>query len=120
MKDNSDILNFMRQIMETNGIPMVTLTHPLDTSESINPSYLSSLFSKEVGMPLTQYVNQRRIQFSQGMLIGSDASIQSIARRCGFSDVQYFNRIFKKLVNTTPKLYRETYKLSNEITNLDY
>lgn len=75
---------------------------------SVNASYLSTLFSKEMGMPLTEFVNHRRIEHAQKLLLTTDMPIKSVALKCGLSDVYYFSRLFKRITGTTPKVYRET------------
>ena len=74
---------------------------------NINASYLSALFRREMGMPLTEYVNRRRIAHAQRLLLSTDLPIKSIALQSGVSDVYYFSRLFKRLVGMTPKAYRE-------------
>ncbi|MGN0204798.1 MAG: helix-turn-helix transcriptional regulator [Coprococcus sp.] len=74
---------------------------------SVNASYLSTLFKKETGMPLTEYVNGCRIEHAQKLLLVTDLPIKEIAHQCGMADVYYFNRLFKRLTGTTPKKYRK-------------
>lgn len=74
---------------------------------NINASYLSSLFRKEMGMPLTEYVNRCRIIHAQRLLLTTSLPTKSIALQCGISDMCYFSRIFKRLTGMTPRLYRE-------------
>lgn len=76
---------------------------------NINASYLSTLFSKEVGMPLSEYVNNSRIFHAKKLLHGTDLPIKSIAEQCGFSDTHYFSRVFHKVEGTTPNTYRKSY-----------
>lgn len=73
---------------------------------SVNASYLSTLFKKEVGLPLTEFVNRRRITYAQSLLIHTDLPIKTVAQKCGIPDVYYFSRLFKRLTGTTPKAYR--------------
>ncbi|MDO5785839.1 MAG: helix-turn-helix domain-containing protein [Eubacteriales bacterium] len=75
---------------------------------SINASYLSTLFKKEMGVSLTDYVNQKRILHAQRLLVATDLPIKTVANQCGIPDVYYFSRIFKKLSGITPKSFRET------------
>ncbi len=75
---------------------------------SVNASYLSTLFKKEVGVPLTEYVNRSRIRHAQGLLISTDLPTKTIAQQCGIPDIYYFSRLFKRITGTTPKAYRET------------
>jgi len=76
---------------------------------NFNANYLSELFSKEVGMALTEYVHLRRIEKAKQLLEHTNLKMESIAKQCGFSSAHYFIRIFKKHTNITPRQYRETY-----------
>ncbi len=74
---------------------------------SVNASYLSALFKKEMGVPLTDYVNRQRMEQAKKLLIITVLPVKTIAQECGISDVYYFNRLFKKVTGYTPKAYRE-------------
>lgn len=74
---------------------------------NINPSYLSALFKKETGTTLTEYVKQKRINHAVFLLTTTDSQIQAIAETCGISDVNYFTKIFKKIIGQTPKEFRD-------------
>lgn len=74
---------------------------------NINSSYLSTLFKKEVGMTLTDYVNNKRIEHAIFLLNTTTIQIQTIAQHCGISDVNYFTKTFKKHIGKTPKEYRD-------------
>ena len=76
---------------------------------NVNPSYLSTLFKKETGMTLTDYVNNKRIEYALLLLNSTDMQIQTIALYCGIPDVNYFTKVFKKIVGKTPKEYREMF-----------
>lgn len=75
----------------------------------VNPSYLSTLFKKETGSTLTDYVNKHRIERAKELLVSNNMQIQHIAQRCGMLDVNYFTKTFKKYTDLTPKKYREKY-----------
>lgn len=74
----------------------------------VKSSYLSTLFKKEMGMPLTEYVNRCRVEHAQKLLIGTNMPIKTIAIQCGISDVYHFNRLFKQITGTSPGNYRYT------------
>lgn len=78
---------------------------------NVNPSYLSTLFKKETGSTLTEYVNQKRIEHAVFLLNSSGLQIQMIAQYSGIPDVNYFTKTFKKIIGITPKEYRD--RLSN-------
>ena len=75
---------------------------------NVTSSYLSSLFRKEMGMTLTDYVNQQRIAHAQYLLLNTSAPIKAIAQQCGIADLNYFVRMFKRAAGVTPKVYRDT------------
>lgn len=74
---------------------------------NVNASYLSALFSKELGIPLTKYVSQCRINHAKRLLENTNMNIQSIAFQCGFMDTKYFSRIFKQYAGVTPHTYQK-------------
>ncbi len=74
---------------------------------NVNASYLSSLFRKETGKTLTEYVNRKRIDHAAYLLRTTDLQVQSVAQQCGIFDVNYFAKMFKKYTGKTPKTYRE-------------
>lgn len=75
---------------------------------NVNPSYLSSLFKKETGGTLTDYVNKQRIDAALKLLNTGDMQVQDIAYYVGISDVNYFSKLFKKQVGYTPSGYRKS------------
>lgn len=75
-------------------------------SIGVNASYLSSLFKKETGQTLTEYVTRRRIDYAIFLLNTTDMQIQTIAQHCGIPDVNYFTRSFRKVTGLTPTDYR--------------
>jgi len=74
----------------------------------INASYLSALFKRETGVTLTEYVCQRRIDYSIFLLNSTDMQIQTIAQHCGMPDVNHFTRTFRKVTGKTPSQYRKS------------
>lgn len=74
---------------------------------NVNASYLSTLFKKETGMTLTEYVSKKRVDHAAFLLASTNMQIQNIAQHCGIFDVNYFTKIFKKNKGKTPKEYRE-------------
>ncbi len=77
--------------------------------QNVNASYLSSLFKKETGMTLTEYVNKKRIDQAIFLLNSTSMQIQTIAQYCGIPDVNYFTKTFKKYIGKTPREYRDNF-----------
>lgn len=73
---------------------------------SVSSTYLSSLFKKEVGMNLIEYIQSVRLRQALVLLNTTRKPIQEIASQCGFGDVNYFTRVFKKTYELSPRGYR--------------
>lgn len=74
---------------------------------NVNASYLSALFKKETGKPLTEYVTRKRIEHAAYLLRSTSMQVQTVAQQCGILDVNYFAKVFKRYTGKTPKEYRE-------------
>jgi len=73
---------------------------------NVNASYLSSLFKKETGSTLTDYVNRKRVEHAIYLLSTTDLPISVIGQRCGIQDDNYFTKIFRKYTTMSPRQYR--------------
>lgn len=74
---------------------------------NVNASYLSTQFKKELGMTLTEYVNEKRMEYAIFLLNTTKLSISAVGQRCGIQDDNYFTKIFKRYVGKTPKQFRQ-------------
>ena len=72
-------------------------------------SYLSRLFSKNLNINYSSYVNQMRIQASLKELLSTENTISAISERYGFSSVRNYIYAFKKQYRMTPGEYRSRY-----------
>ncbi len=77
--------------------------------EHLHPSYLSKLFSREMGMPIKAYILQAKITTAQNILTFSDFSIAEIADSLGFSSQSAFTAAFRRITGMTPFRYRNRY-----------
>lgn len=72
----------------------------------MNPSYLSTVFKKETGMTVIDYINRRRMEHAASLLRSTGLQVQNIAQYCGINDPNYFTKLFKKYTGRTPGQYR--------------
>lgn len=75
----------------------------------ISKYYLCRLFKKIVGRTITEHIHLVRITKAYELLINSDMPVTEIATEVGFSDVNYFGRIFRRTIGHSPS---ETRKLA--------
>lgn len=71
----------------------------------MSPSYLSSLYRKEMGESLVTVINKVRIQ-NAAVFLKKGNTVNETALRCGFTDCSAFIRIFKKYMGVTPGQYK--------------
>jgi YesN/AraC family two-component response regulator len=71
-----------------------------------DPSHLSAQFRREKGMTLTDYINTQRLRRAASLLGGSGSLIQEVAEQCGFLDINYFSRLFKRRYGKSPREFR--------------
>ncbi|MBP3218515.1 MAG: response regulator [Lachnospiraceae bacterium] len=72
----------------------------------ISPYYFSKLFKQETGENFIEYLTYIRIEKAKEYLANPRYSIKEVCIMCGYSDPNYFSRIFKKYVGKTPSEYR--------------
>lgn len=72
----------------------------------INKYYLARLFREQYGVTLGAYLQQVRITHAKRMLRFTDRTIEQIGLECGFAELHYFSRVFKKLEGVSPSQFR--------------
>lgn len=87
-------------------LPLIELSRRARCS----PSYLSRLFRRELGISIGAFIRQRRMAEARWLLANSDQPTAEIADAVGFSDLNYFRRVFKEETGTTPGMYRRLYR----------
>jgi YesN/AraC family two-component response regulator len=80
----------------------------------VHPNYLSKLFKEEVGMTVTSFINQKKIEESKYFLLHSDLTISDIAHLFTYCNQSYYSSLFKKYTGITPKQFM---KLHNKKTD---
>jgi two-component system response regulator YesN len=76
----------------------------------ISPYYFSKLFKEETGENFIECLTNIRIEKAKQLLQNKEVSIKNICVETGYSDPNYFSRIFKKQVGITPTEYRDNFK----------
>lgn len=72
----------------------------------LNPDYLSHIFKNETGQSIINFIISERIAESKRLLSQTDLNIRDIAIACGFQNISYFSRQFKKATGMTPREFR--------------
>jgi AraC-like DNA-binding protein len=80
--------------------------------EKINSRYFIRKFKEDVGLTPINYINRLRIEKAKDLLINTSTPITVISIDIGFKDHRFFNRLFKRYLNCTPKGFRENFNKS--------
>lgn len=90
-------------------ITVKDLADHLDISES----YLSKLFHQEMGLPVSQYILNLKIEKAKNMLQYSEYKIIDVANYLAFSSQSHFIQVFQKQTGLTPHKYRTQHFRAN-------
>ena len=77
---------------------------------SVNKNILNDAFNKEVGMPCMSYLENVRMARARSDLQYSDMTISEISLLCGYSDTNYFSKVFKKHTGLSPSDFQKNMK----------
>lgn len=73
----------------------------------LSTNYLCSMFSREMGISLHNYIQREKISVACNLLIHADKPIAEIATYLGFQTQSNFTAVFRKWQQITPSEYRE-------------
>lgn len=95
------MLNFIREHL-TEKMAMDTLSRKAYMSRN----EFFKWFREQFGISPLEYINRERIKMAKQLLSEKRNSVSEIGYQCGFSDVNYFVRLFKKEEGITPGAYK--------------
>jgi AraC-like DNA-binding protein len=78
----------------------------LAKQQYVHPSYLSHCFTEQLGVSPRQYLTNLRLENARKLLEFSDDSVQAVALKVGFGDVNNFIQSFRERYGLTPRRYR--------------
>lgn len=73
----------------------------------LSTSHFHRIFKESMGITPIEYIIKYRIEIAQDFLLKENASVASIAQRCGFQNVPYFYDLFKRKTGLTPTELRQ-------------
>ncbi len=105
-KNNTQAIYSAAEFMQKNYMEKISIG---DIAEEVHlsASYLSHIFSQTFGCTLTDYLTRIRLNQAKIMLGNLSMSIGQVAVACGFDDVSYFSRVFKKVEGISPSEYKK-------------
>lgn len=79
----------------------------------LQKNYLSALLSRHLGLSFSQFKNKLRIADAKRRIQEGGETLTEIALNVGYSDLNYFSRIFKQTVGMTPQEYSKYLENTN-------
>lgn len=79
----------------------------------LSKHYLCNAFKKATGENMSLYINKLRIEKAKRLLLESDSSAKEICEEVGYSNQQYFSKVFKRITGMTVVEYKESRPLQN-------
>ena len=73
----------------------------------MSPNSLCRFFKKATGTTAFNYISRIRVDQAKRLLIESNLTITQIAFKVGIEDHSYFDRIFRRFTNMSPKIFRQ-------------
>ena len=67
-------------------------------------AHLSRQFKKATGLSIVEYINYIRCTNAHTMLIGENKTVSEVALECGFSNMSYFSKIYKRVIGKLPSV----------------
>ena len=110
-QSTDETVSLTRQLVEYVNQHYLQLDNMEDVTQVFryNYAYLSRLFKKEMGIPMSRYVLEKRIELAKRVIENNDAlSVTQIAEMSGFGDKRYFHRAFKSCTGMTPQEYKKS------------
>lgn len=77
-----------------------------------SPSYIEALFHKEMDTSPIHFLLELRMEDAKRLLYEGVLQVKEVADVCGFSDYNYFVRIFHQYVGMTPLQYKRQFILA--------
>ena len=75
----------------------------------LNPNYLSTIFKRETGMTISNFVMEKKIEVAKNMLQHSKIPFEEIAEILSFSSQSHFTKVFKSKTGFTPLSFRQKF-----------
>lgn len=98
-----DIKNYL-ELHYAENISMQSTSQTMGYSES----YFCKLFKDCFHVNFSTYLNEFRIEKAKAMMTNTRGNVKYIGLACGYSDPNYFARVFKRMTGRTPSEYRDS------------
>ena len=104
--DEQTTIKYLKEYVENNYIYDISMQEAAEEM-GYSDAYFSKLFKQYFNQNFTAYLTEYRIKKAKELLSNTNHSIKDISRMVGYTDSNYFAKIFKRLVGEIPSKYSE-------------
>ena len=79
----------------------------------LSSSYLSTIFTKEEGVTLIDYINKQKVDLACNYLSTENFNISELSAMLSFENSNYFSKVFKKYTGFSPSAYKRIHLIIN-------
>lgn len=104
---NSNRMQFVLNYIQEHLLEKIAIDE-LSRKAYLSRNMFFKWFKQQFGITPLEYITRERIRLARQLLTDKRNSVTSVSQQCGFSDVNYFIRAFKKIEGVTPKSWQHT------------
>ncbi len=110
-KENANIIyhdysKYIIDYIEENYMKQITLKE-ISLKLKFSLPYICKRFKKDVGITFSQYLQKKRIEQSCRLIANTNKKFSEISELVGYSNIKFFNQIFKKHISMTPREFKK-------------
>ena len=105
----NNIINGIISYIEANishhdGVTLVNIAKNV----YLSPPYLSRVFKKEMGVTISEYITNMRVNMARKLLKDTSYKVNKVAAEVGYINAHNFARTFRKATGMSPQEYRNS------------
>lgn len=110
----SNLVDNAKKYLDKNYAKPITLAQAAEDL-GVSQSHLSREFVKYTGEQPIYYLTKVRLEKAVELLNSTDMNLMDISKACGFSNDNYFSKVFKKYMKISPSEFRKQIQTQNYI-----
>ena len=108
-KTDKESLQSAKELISKNLSKRMTITD-MAAQAGMNRSKLTAAFKNFYGKSIYHFILDVRMQNARQLLFEDDLPIKTIAKLCGYGNIQSFSKVFKKYWNEAPAQFQKNIK----------
>ncbi len=103
---NGQVVGYITDYIKTRYASPISIRELAD-QVYMNPDYLGRIFRAQTGMTMSEMIQKVRVEQVCARLSDTSGTVSEIAAACGFEDMKFFYKVFKRQTGVLPGEYRK-------------